>query len=143
MCTKIQFPLCYTFCRATRSNSNSNGTWSAASTKNSWNNSPRGRSRPALNNDTFKPPSRPNSRTTSASPGPWRRRQFSGDQPGTSEDNTTPGATPPRQFTQPPEGNLPTSVILLKMATMRKKSPKVTKVIKLWLTSTWKKKTPF
>ena len=107
MCTKIQFPLCYTFCRATRSNSNSNGTWSAASTKNSWNNSPRGRSRPALNNDTFKPPSRPNSRTTSASPGPWRRRQFSGDQPGTSEDNTTPGATPPSSVHSTPRRKPP------------------------------------
>ena len=90
LCTKIQFPLC----RASRSNSN-NGTWSAASTKNSWNNSPRGRSRPALNNDTFKPPSRPNSRTTSASPGPWRRRQYSGDQPQGASEDTTPGVTPP------------------------------------------------
>ena len=68
---KIYYFLC--ICRASRSN---NGTWSAASTKNSWNNTPRGRSRPALNNDTFKPPSRPQSRTTSASPGPWRRRQY-------------------------------------------------------------------
>merc|ERR1719411_622609 len=75
--------------RVTRSNSNSNGTWSAASTKNSWNNTPRGRSRPALNNDTFRPPSRPQSRTTSASPGPWRRRQYSGDQ------NSQTAATPP------------------------------------------------
>ena len=50
------------------------GTWSGP--KNSpWNNSlTRGRSgRPQLTSDTFRPPSRPASRTTSASPGPWRR----------------------------------------------------------------------
>ena len=76
------------FYRASRSN---NGTWSAASTKNSWtNSSSRGRSRPALNNDTFRPPSRPQSRTTSASPGPWRRRQLSGDRDQTSDAMATP-----------------------------------------------------
>ena len=86
--------------RASRSTSSGNssgtacangGTWSSGS-KTSWSSTPtnsstnRGRSRPQLTNDTFRPPSRgygnsrPASRTTSASPGPWRRqRQASGD----------------------------------------------------------------
>jgi hypothetical protein len=52
------------------------GTWSAGSLSSN-----RGRSRPQLTNETFQRPpsrgynSRPASRTTSASPGPLRRRQ--------------------------------------------------------------------
>ena len=75
--------------RASRSNSGSGGpgpagpsagggggTWSAGSLSSN-----RGRSRPQLTNETFQRPpsrgynSRPASRTTSASPGPLRRRQ--------------------------------------------------------------------
>ena len=108
--------------RASRSTSSGNssgtacangGTWSSGS-KTSWSSTPtnsstnRGRSRPQLTNDTFRPPSRgygnsrPASRTTSASPGPWRRqRQSSGDslneqplQPPPSSTHSTPCKKP-------------------------------------------------
>lgn len=89
--------------RASRSSTGSsqNGTWSGS--KNTWSgsmNGGRGRSRPQLTSDTFRPPSRssgsrPASRTTSASPGPWRRRQPSGGS-GFEDDSlmtTVPSST--------------------------------------------------
>ena len=93
--------------RASRSNSSTGtGTWSAATTgngKNTWSGgsaSHRSRSRPQLTSDTFRPPSRsgnfsrPASRTTSASPGPWRRRnQSGGSQNGFEEDLMPPSST--------------------------------------------------
>lgn len=97
--------------RASRSStsggsSGQNGTWSGS--KNTWSgsmNGGRGRSRPQLTSDTFRPPSRssgsrPASRTTSASPGPWRRRQPSGGS-GFEDDSLMSTAVPSSTHSTP------------------------------------------
>jgi hypothetical protein len=109
--------------RASRTNSNQSntaasaaggGTWSGS--KNTWSGG-RSRSRAAVTTDTFRPPSRgyssrPASRTTSASPGPWRRRHPSGgSSTGSPEDRSHNYAPPPSSTHSTPrrKPNLTTS----------------------------------